>query len=262
MAGKGITSPLEDLEETSTMTIDPAVSKEQKVLEVFFKHLGGLDFDAAKVHFDREKESLRTSGPGNVWSKLIAELSRLGATEKQYHQLEFLKETSWFTRREGLKDSYTTLLTEIGKLGEIYGAQKGGTAPGWERKMASLCSVLGVYVKARRDLLEVYIDLQTHSSDITTIEAKAVQILPKVNISSTGLLDPVKDNLIREVQVLSCLLQGSVQISTFQYLPALFSLRNCKEKLKEWHGFPQEDKGWVRSRRCTEVATVKGHYNG
>ena len=49
----------------------------------------------------------------------------------------------------------------------------------------------------------------------------------------------------REVHLLQMLLQCQLQISNWQFLPSLFSLRTCQQKLKEWHGLVFEDKRFV-----------------
>ncbi|KAI8518613.1 PREDICTED: UPF0536 protein C12orf66 homolog isoform X1 [Branchiostoma belcheri] len=221
----------------------PPVSIEQAFLETYFHALSQFAYDKAKEVAEKDRDSRKTNY-GSTWTSLLNSLSHLAMAEKMYASLGYLGQKKWFSGRESLRSTYSSLLTELRKIEDTGRQAVGGTAPSLEKLLAHLCGQLSSFVAARLETMDFYETLcSMGSSRVIGYAEVAVNLAAIIQRHSKSfhhpILTPLKTSFSDELSILYHLLQAQADMAVWCFLPALLHLHEAHSKLNSWGAIVQ-----------------------
>ncbi|KAG8439609.1 hypothetical protein GDO86_005697 [Hymenochirus boettgeri] len=217
------------------------VTAEQNVLQTFFSHLGNFSYDKAKDNVEKEKEANKTAGAS--WCSMLAALAHLAAAEKAYHSMSFLGQKpggqSFFSRKDSIRNNYTSLYNELKKVVTTGKNAVGGTAPHLEELLSHLSEQLCYFVQARMEIADFYEKMYTLSSQKFINAEELVNIWESILKKYSSrfhhpILSPLESGFQLEVDVLAHLLNAQALIFEWKFLLSLVNLHNSHTKLQTW----------------------------
>ncbi|CAL8405276.1 unnamed protein product [Arctogadus glacialis] len=225
------------------------VPRERAILESFFTQLGMFSFDRAKDYVEKEKDT--TKGAGAIWTALLAALAHLAAAEKAYYNMTFLGQKlgsqSFFSRKDSIRTTYTSLHNELRKVVAAVRPVQQGSAPCLEELLSHLAEQLCHFTQARTEMADLYEKMHSLASQKSFDSEELVTPLEAVMQKYSSrfyhpILGRVEEGFQTEVDVVTQLLRCQAQVSEWRFLPALLSLHGAHSKLAAWGQLLQRQK--------------------
>ncbi|CAH3157003.1 unnamed protein product, partial [Porites evermanni] len=216
----------------------PPISREQALLESFFHALSQFAFDKAKDQVEKEKETKRLPLVSSTpWSLLLQSLSHLALAEKAYFSLPFIAKK--FFRKDSVRDSFKTLITELKKIEETSHTASSTGSPVEGSLLAELCRHLSQFAQARQELIDFYEAMATMSSSANVNCFDLSNMIDELcRRHNKGFHHPILDSLKScfsfEVDILSNLLKAQCEMAEWKFLPSLLHLHESNVKLSSW----------------------------
>ncbi|XP_068611074.1 KICSTOR subunit 2 [Brachionichthys hirsutus] len=217
------------------------VPRERAILESFFTQLGMFSFDRAKDYVEKEKDNSKSAGP--TWAALLAALAHLAAAEKAYHNMTFLGQKlggqSFFSRKDSIRSTYTSLFNELRKVTTTGRHSQPGSASYLEDLLSHLSEQLCHFTQARVEMADLYEKMHSLGGQKSINWEELVSALEAVlHKYSTKFHHPIlgrlEESFQTEVDVVTQLLRCQSQLSEWSFLPALLRLHGASTKLTAW----------------------------
>ncbi|KAG7168760.1 KICSTOR complex protein C12orf66-like [Homarus americanus] len=228
---------------------------EEVILQGLLAHFSNFNYDKAKEHAEKERDTSRFSG-STVWQSLLTCVTQLAATEKLYMNLSFLTAKGFLRKESSVRASYELLNVELGELGTEKkktvsnngNASTGGPtssgSPGCDGILRHLCSHLVLFIKARLQMIVFYERLIEMSVCRLMNFEELLSHLIDVSAKNSRnfhhpLLTPIKTGFTYECDILIHLLRSQIEMQCWRFLPSLLHLHDAHSKLNSWHTLVQ-----------------------